>query len=339
MTSHVDNTPDGSGIGIHMDAPIVRAAKNSSRYTRGSYVSVLVSICLMRWAWLDIHFHDASIYFICEDAECTLTITPPKRATPLTLKIAREQLVDSMTLNVDVDGVPITPINTLSHHHHFVNKHRHHKDEVEEHESYALVLAQNGSSGMPKEDPLKIEEEKIERALDGIVEPDTIALMEKYGSAAMTDPNLMQEFIKQKHSSIVKKSLNTIQKMTKEKPNLDLPNLDALKNYADKNSMGEYVLIMRRYNIGHTKRRVATLVTRIKQYSKEHRNRITVREKRTARWQGILGIVFGMFSLLLALIGGQFSDPKPTLGGPGVTQRRRKAKVTKSKPQGYGQVK
>lgn len=244
-----------------------------------------------------------------------------------------------MTLNVDVDGEPIKPINTLSHHHRFVNKHRHHKDEVEEHESYALVLAQNGSNGMPKEDPTKVQEEKIERALDGIVEPDTIALMEKFGSAAMTDPKLMEEFIKQKHSSIINKQLKNFQKKTREMPNLDLPNLDALKKYADKNAMGEYVLIMRRYNIGHTKRKVATIVTRIKQYSKEHRSRITVREKRNVRWQGILGIVFGMFSLLLALLGGQFSDPKPTLGGPGVTQRRRKARVTKSKPHGYGQVK
>jgi len=326
MTSSLGNTPDGSGLGIHMDAPIVRAAKNSSKYTRGSYACVVVSILLMRWAWLDIHFHDASTYLTCEDAECTLTITPPKRAKPLTLKIAREQIIDSISLNVDADGEPTTPINIMKHHHHFANKHRHHKGEVEQHESYGLVLAQNGKK---IKDMTKDAEDMLESALDGIVKPDLISKMEKFGSAAMTDPKLMQEFIAQKNNA----NLNSIGKGLKDDRS-DLPNLDALKDHADQNPMGEYVLVMRRYNIGHTRRKVAGLVTRIKQYSKEHRSRITVREKRTVRWQGILGIVFGMFILLLALIGGQFSDPRPTLGGPGA-QRRRKTPA-KSKSYGYG---
>jgi len=69
MTSQQSDTPDGSGLAIHTDAPIVRAARNSSGYTRGSYACVLVAIFLMRWAWLDIHFHDGAyllhLFVVC----------------------------------------------------------------------------------------------------------------------------------------------------------------------------------------------------------------------------------------------------------------------------------
>lgn len=326
MTSKHSNTPDGSGSAIHTDAPIVRAAKNSSGYTRGSYACVLVAIVLMRWAWLDIHFHDASTGLICEGDECTLIISPPERAKPLTLKIARQQILDSVTLQVRADGEPVMPIDIMKHHHHFNNPHKHHKGEEEEHESYAIVLSQNGRSD-PESDTKRVEE-AIEESLDGVVSREHIMNMERFGSAAMTDPALMKNFKAQKDRALMNK------KTKQESSTSNLPNLDALDNYADKNSMGEFVLVMRRYNIGHTRRRVATLVTRIKQYANDHRDRVVIREKRTVRWQGILGIVFGMFSLLLALMVGQFSDPQPTFGGPGATQRRRKKNQPKQKSYG-----
>jgi len=330
MTSQQSDTPDGSGLAIHTDAPIVRAARNSSGYTRGSYACVLVAIFLMRWAWLDIHFHDASTSLTCEEDECTIIISPPERAKPLTLKIVREQIIDSMALQVHADGEPVLPINTATHHRHFNNRHKHHEGEEEEHESYAVVLSQSGHTG--SESDTRRVEESIEESLDGIVSPEKIMMMEKFGSAAMTDPDLMRSFEAQKNRAKMDKEKSNPAKQKSSTSNL--PSLDALDHYADKNHMGEYVLIMRRYNIGHTRRRVTTLITRIKQYAKNHRDRIIIREKRNVRWQGILGIVFGMFSLLLALMVGQFSDPQPTFGGPGATQRRRKTK--QKTPKSYG---
>lgn len=46
--------PDGSGRGIRMEAPIVRAWRNSSIYTKATYYSVLATISLIVWGYLEL---------------------------------------------------------------------------------------------------------------------------------------------------------------------------------------------------------------------------------------------------------------------------------------------
>lgn len=46
--------PDGSGRGIRMDAPIVRAWKNSSAFTKGTYYFTFFNIFLIYWGYRHI---------------------------------------------------------------------------------------------------------------------------------------------------------------------------------------------------------------------------------------------------------------------------------------------
>ena len=46
--------PDGSGRGIRMEAPIVRAWRNSSVYTKATYYSVVLTASLIVWGYLEL---------------------------------------------------------------------------------------------------------------------------------------------------------------------------------------------------------------------------------------------------------------------------------------------
>lgn len=45
---------DGSGRGIRMEAPIRRAWRNSSTFTKGTYYSIIFNLSLMIWGYYEL---------------------------------------------------------------------------------------------------------------------------------------------------------------------------------------------------------------------------------------------------------------------------------------------
>lgn len=405
---------DGSGRGVHMDAPIVKNWKNASGYTRWSYIWTFGSLAIMVLSYkymlyhygmyniqyqcslykidvygrkiysniqyfyvsfllLIIKINTATTFLQCENDSCTLKIIPPSRAKSLTLKFHKEQIVTVQHISVTSQGEYNINQEYDDNRRHYRNHHGSHhsksipnKDEL--FDSFGLVLAQDGKDMVDlqklEEDMMndkggdsdgdndaseeqekeggengdEAEDEKLwnEMLEEGVISKEQRQLMEQYGSAAATDPDLMAKFEQQKEALLkqrrkqasAERSRDSVNK-AKERMSImkqkheekrqkieerrqrygNYPRLDELYEWAEVLGEGHFMVVMRKYNIGHRKRRVTSLMRSMMNYIEGKRERIVVRENRNIVWQGILGIVLGMFSFLLSLLVGQFWEP------------------------------
>lgn len=100
-------------------------------------------------------------------------------------------------------------------------------------------------------------------------------------------------------------------------------NLEPLRRIIEANDNGEYIFHMRRFNVGQSRRKALTTVTRINSYIRNRRHKLAVRETKHVAWQAIVAIVLGLFSLILSLLCGQFFEPEQShrVVGPGTRSR------------------
>jgi len=87
-----------------MDAPIVRAWKNSTNYTKGTYYMCIFNLVLIYWGYRHISHSNASLWLTCHAVECTLQITPPGGYKTTKLQFSRRQLLQTQAIKVDKDG-------------------------------------------------------------------------------------------------------------------------------------------------------------------------------------------------------------------------------------------
>ena len=82
-------------------------------------------------------------------------------------------------------------------------------------------------------------------------------------------------------------------------------------------------IIIRKFGINQSRRRVKTTVQKIDSYIKRRRHKLTVKENTPPAWQGILLLVLGIFGLLLTMLIGQYWEPpeKKRQTGPGTRAR------------------
>ena len=115
-----------------------------------------------------------------------------------------------------------------------------------------------------------------------------------------------------------------------------LKTLDSLKEYLDPIEDGQYRLVLRKFRMGQSKRRVRTILSKIDGYIKRRRTQLIVKENSPPAWQGILGIVLGLMGFLLTLLIGQLWDElPPTAAGPGARRETRSEALRRTMPARY----
>lgn len=268
----------------------------------------------------------ASTYLTCnEDGKCTLKITPPRRQKKLSLIFTKEQLITAKSIRVNIDGEPIDDEFNQDL-----------KEDAEEsYESYYIVLNQYGKDAAEaiQED---VRSKELEQRLETSMESEEAEMLQKYGSAARTDPALgkyeEEKRSKEEKMKDMKKRLDQQRKYSEEiiKENDLLPSLESIQPFATKEANHQYRVIMRKFNVGHKRRRVTSLISKINMYAAGQKDTLIIRENRIVAWQGILLIVFGVFSMLLSMLLGQFSDPDT------LHPRRRKPTPTSSTSSSLG---
>jgi len=175
-------------------------------------------------------------------------------------------------------------------------------------DSYAMIVNEYGKHAVY--DPFTLQRKQMERNMEQSVEEEIMKDMEQYGSAAYTDPELKAKFEAQRQRHEEEEMDAKREMFVAGKRRYDLPKLGSLEDYAVRESEGQYMIIMRKYNIGHKKRRVSSLVNKINLFTSGKKQRLVIRENRQVDWRGVLGIVFGLFSFLLCLLLGQFFEPE-----------------------------
>jgi len=252
-------------------------------------------------------YHYATTYIKCEKDACKLIIITPHRQRGLKLQFHREQIISSRAYKVDENGE--TGFGKSF-----------------EHESYGILFNQYGKGAS-----FDLQRDELHRKVDEALTEEDMEEMGKYGSAAFTDPDLREKFAKQKRSA-AEKDVNILdttdddERNRKESlKNFGFPSLDSLKDFAVREGDGQYLLTMRKYSVGHKRRRVTALVNKINLYAKGTKDKLLVRENRIIVWQAIVGMIFGVFSFLLSLLIGQYSEPekKTRARGPGSRPSRK----------------
>jgi len=71
---------------------------------------------------------------------------------------------------------------------------------------------------------------------------------------------------------------------------------------------GNYRIIIRRFNLGHTYKRVQSQMSKVYTYVKKRRDHLHIEEPRNISWQGIVLMILGAMSTLISVALGQFSN-------------------------------
>lgn len=94
---------DGSGRSIKMDAPVVKAWKKASGYTRWTYYILSFNLFMAFYGFRSLRYWNASIWLTCHQQECTLEVTPPGART-MTVIFPRTQLHSAQPIKTDEEG-------------------------------------------------------------------------------------------------------------------------------------------------------------------------------------------------------------------------------------------
>lgn len=94
---------DGSGRSIKMDAPVVKAWKKASGYTRWTYYLLGFTFFMVFYGFRSLRYWNASIWLTCHQQECTLEVTPPGTRT-ITVVFPRTQLSGAQAIKTDKEG-------------------------------------------------------------------------------------------------------------------------------------------------------------------------------------------------------------------------------------------
>ena len=269
----------------------IEAFSKASVYTKATYGWVLVSLAVAWMGFRGIRHGHASVWLTCGATSCDLEITPPGPPKVTRVTILREQLVRSEAVKADPDGNVVRVLEGTAAA--GVLPHR-----------YAAKKKKKGKN--PRYD---VGDKGPDE--DGNYDSYVLVASEFGPDKANDDDDGATEGTE-------------AQNQQKKPPRIGrhpTNSLEPLSRIVQPNEAGEYVMQMRRFNLGQSRRKALTTVTRINSYIRNRRHKLQIRETKHVAWQAIVAIVFGIFSLILSLLCGQFWEPEPIhhrVGGPGM---------------------
>mmetsp|Transcript_1926 Transcript_1926/g.4654 ORF Transcript_1926/g.4654 Transcript_1926/m.4654 type:complete len:388 (-) Transcript_1926:76-1239(-) len=305
---------DGSGKSIKMEAPLAKAIRTADGFVKGSWIWLFVSVLLILGGWSIMRRSSASMVLDCNSNGCTLTVQTPKswqsRSPPMlpfrrktVIQFDKDQLVRSDNIKwnhsdqqiVENHGASSPTYNqpkdedddTSGGRSNKRNKKRNKKNKKKKkykrtnnggpdangnYDSYIIILREPLPDIQDEEDPNESPSKKMQRkmaAQHNRMENDPNSLASQLAPFAVTN---------------------------------DLSRTDAAT------SDTEYILHLRDFNVGMTRRLARTSVTKINAYTKGRRLNCTIRESRPVKWQGLVMLILGIFSLVLCLLLGEFVE-------------------------------
>lgn len=269
----------------------IEAFSKASVYTKATYGWVLVSLAVAWMGFRGIRHGHASVWLTCGATSCDLEITPPGPPKVTRVTILREQLVRSEAVKADPDGNVVRVLEGTAAA--GVLPHR-----------YAAKKKKKGKN--PRYDVGDKGPDK-----DGNYDSYVLVASEFGPDKANDDDDGVAQGTEAKNDQ--KKPPRTGRHPTNS--------LEPLSRIVQPNEAGEYIIQMRRFNLGQSRRKALTTVTRINSYIRNRRHKLQIRETKHVAWQAIVAIVLGIFSLILSLLCGQFWEPEPIhhrVGGPGM---------------------
>jgi len=266
-----------------MDAPIVRNWKNASKYTKGTYYFLVFSIFITFWGIRSLRYNHGSVWLTCTALECTLELKPPYGKNKATLQFARKHLVASYPVKVDKDGkfqeVDKTggmgnyggPGQGRGGRNNKKAKYRKGPDIHGWYDSYSIHL-----------------------------KPQITVVVNDQGGddddATYPNPNIQPGRTDTTKISDITSQLQTVSSEYYGRGTQDDKDKD------------NYIFYMRQFNLGKSRRRTRTQTTKVESYIAGRRHKLTLKENSGLAWQGVLAIVFGIFTFILTLLLGQFAD-------------------------------
>ena len=172
--------------------------------------------------------------------------------------------------------------------------------------SYGIILRENGRDTAP--DP---HNDELHRLIEKKLSKKRVEMMEKYGSAVMTDPSLIKQLEEHKVDLDKEKDRladNFEKRQTRKK---EYPSLKGIQGLCGDYPVNERdcLFVIRRYNVGSAWRSTLHQVSKIKLYMHGKRDNLHLSEDRKVPMRGIMALVFGFFSLVNCLLLGQFTVP------------------------------
>ena len=107
-------------------------------------------------------------------------------------------------------------------------------------------------------------------------------------------------------------------------------------NFATKETDGKYRVVVRRFNLGHTFKRVQSQMSKVYTYVIKRREQLHIEEPTNISWQGILLMTFGAMSSLISIALGEFweSDDDAYIKGAGQKNIRSSKKMSSTSSKG-----
>ncbi|KAL7497159.1 hypothetical protein ACHAWT_005322 [Skeletonema menzelii] len=347
MSSQPSSYADGSGKSIKMEAPLVKAIRKADGFTKGTYIWLFVSLFFVWAGWSWIRSVSASMILECTSNGCTLTINTPKAFLPRNspfhegkrkskrknkIQIWKEQLVRADNIKWDPQSDQILEnygINSPTYSNNDksndpqedeeqpMNNNQARKKKYERYKHKYNTNGYNYRTGGPDEDGNYDSYIVVLRdPLPTAESNQGVEVGDHEESASMKMARQMQE----QHNRMV------------NDPNSLANRLAPYAVVADGSqltSSTEYILHLRDFNVGYTRRLARTVVSKINAYVKGRRSNFIIRESRPIPWQGLVMLIMGIFSAVLCLLIGQFwEESDPTKVGP---YKKRMAEIKRRK--------
>jgi hypothetical protein len=341
---------DGSVKSIKIEAPLAKAIRSADGFIKGTYAWLFVSIFSIYFGSVWIFRNSASIVLNCQADGCTFNIHTPYGYVPkksingiiptadkskrkTIIEIKRDQLVRADNIKWDPESQAVVenyglgspsyssqqqsededvggegvgdsrrPTKPWNKHKRYKNKKtdRNKKKNKGKYKSYYRTGPDaNGnydSYAVVVRDPLP-------SSFNGVEESDPDESPSKR----------MQRQMLARHNSMM------------NDPN-SFASLIAPFAITSNDSM-EYIIHLRDFNVGQTHRLPRTSVSKVNAYTTGRRTNFVLRESRPVKWQGLVLLIVGIFSLVLCLLLGVFwEEYDPTKVG---SYRQRMAEMRK----------